>query len=378
MGYTVSTATRRQDCRESLKLWLAQPMSTDAGFIDLRINNRSDQQFESFWPSFTDIMTVIVMIFMIAMVILLLRNIELVTKLRATMAAERSAIELARTTGEEKEGLSLRLIAAENELAIRRMQQLKMEETIRGQELLLESQEDEIAALQAANNTLSLESERREEQRRELAERLDRSNNKAASLQASLDSLRQVLNTTLNELADSQRQLSRIQQDVAQLQQLQEEAEKRYEALDKRYGEQSLALLEAKSAMRRSGFQLNVLQGEYDDLKIRYNELFRPARSPAGRFLVEVRYYKLDGERRIEVATDADSGFRRVTRGELEKILTVLKESKKEGLYIKVIFPEDSGLTYNEAWKFTSGLHARYDYYSQERAEAPSLPIESE
>ena len=38
-------------------------------FIDLRSGNLSS---ESFWPSFTDIMTVVVMIFLIAMVVLLL------------------------------------------------------------------------------------------------------------------------------------------------------------------------------------------------------------------------------------------------------------------------------------------------------------------
>ena len=44
-------------------------------FVDLRSGDLSS---ESFWPSFTDIMTVIVMIFLIAMVVLLMRNMELV------------------------------------------------------------------------------------------------------------------------------------------------------------------------------------------------------------------------------------------------------------------------------------------------------------
>mgnify|MGYP006950044336 CR=1 FL=1 len=57
-------------------------------FIDLRSGNLSS---ESFWPSFTDIMTVIVMIFLLAMVVLLIKNMELVNELRATMEAERNA-----------------------------------------------------------------------------------------------------------------------------------------------------------------------------------------------------------------------------------------------------------------------------------------------
>ena len=46
---------------------------------------------DSFWPSFTDIMMVVVMIFMIASTVLMLRNWELVQKLRATIEAEHAA-----------------------------------------------------------------------------------------------------------------------------------------------------------------------------------------------------------------------------------------------------------------------------------------------
>ena len=75
------------------------------GFTDLRIGVGSNDVNEGFWPSFTDIMTVVVMIFLIAMVVLLVRNIELVSQLRATMEAERIAAELAKETGEEKDTL---------------------------------------------------------------------------------------------------------------------------------------------------------------------------------------------------------------------------------------------------------------------------------
>ena len=40
-------------------------MFTD-GFTDLRMNHQHGQGDDSFWPSFTDIMTVIVIIFLLA------------------------------------------------------------------------------------------------------------------------------------------------------------------------------------------------------------------------------------------------------------------------------------------------------------------------
>jgi hypothetical protein len=33
---------------------------------------------------------------------------------------------------------------------------------------------------------------------------------------------------------------------------------------------------------------------------------------------------------------------------------------------VKVIIPEDSGLSYNEAWTFTQDILTSYDYYYQD------------
>ncbi|MCB1859858.1 MAG: hypothetical protein KDI63_16405 [Gammaproteobacteria bacterium] len=352
-------------------------MMSDNGFIDLRLNAQSGQNQESFWPSFTDIMTVIVMIFMIAMVILLLRNIELVQQLRATMEAQRSAMELARSTGEEKEGLSLRLIAAENELSARRLEQLKLDETNRRQQRTLEHQIDEIAALRSANAALTSKREQLEGEKRILNERLTQSSDSVRSLQEDQLRLQRELASAQDRLASAQRQLSVIQQTVASMQRSQEETQHRYDELDRRFGEQSRELLEARGAVRRSGTQLDLLQGEYDELKVKYNELFKPARTSEGRYLVEVRYYKVGDKPRIEFATEEDGRFIELSREELERRLGALKQAKAQGLYIKVIFPEDSGLTYTEAWKFTSELHARYDYYAQEKSGVLTTPKDS-
>jgi chromosome segregation ATPase len=355
-------------------------MSGEGGFIDLRINAQEGNNQESFWPSFTDIMTVVVMIFMIAMVVLLLRNIELVHQLRSTMAAERDAMELARSTGEEKESLSLRLMAAENELAIRRMQQLELDESNREQQRLIVSQDDLIKQLRQETETLTQARQQLLVENESLTQRLDRSNERAESLQQDQQNLQRDLRSTREQLDSSQAQLASIADDVASLQLLQESTREQYENLQQRFGRQSEELQRTKVAMRQSGFRLNTLQGEYDNLKVEYDKLFRPARSPEGRYLVVVRYSKIDGKARIEYDDGSGSGYQTIGRDELERRLTDLRQREKSGLYIKVVFPENSGLAYNEAWKFTSELHARYDYYSQEKIpeiEAPP-PAESE
>ena len=48
----------------------------------------------------------------------------------------------------------------------------------------------------------------------------------------------------------------------------------------------------------------------------------------------------------------------------LEKKLKQLQQQDADNLYIKIIIPENSGLSYNEAWNLTSRL-LKYDYYHQ-------------
>ena len=90
----------------------------NAGFVDLRVSpsGQTNVNEDSVWPSFTDVMTVIVMIFLLALVIILIRNMELVRQLRTTMAyeqqvlTERTALELkTNTLGEEVAALQLTL-----------------------------------------------------------------------------------------------------------------------------------------------------------------------------------------------------------------------------------------------------------------------------
>lgn len=352
-------------------------MRADEAFIDLRLNAQEGHNQESFWPSFTDIMTVVVMIFMIAMVVLLLRNIDLVNQLRATMTAERQAMELARSTGEEKENISLRLIAAENELAIRRMQQQELDAANREQKRLIINQTDLISRLQMEIETLTRSKAQLATENESLSQRLERANERVQSQQQDQVRLQQDLLSTRQQLESSKRQLASMEHDVASLQQLQQATRSEYDALQQSFEERTKELQQAQVAMRSSGFKLNSLQGEYDKLKVEYDKLFRPARSPEGRYQVIVRYSKVDGVPKIEFTTDVLSGYETISRSELERRLTRLKAEKSNGLYVKVVFPENSGLAYNEAWKFTSELHARYDYYSQPDAPDPDLPPEN-
>ncbi|AKH19018.1 hypothetical protein [Sedimenticola thiotaurini] len=340
-------------------------MNPDNSFVDLRLNRQDGQNQESFWPSFTDIMTVIVMIFVIAMVVLLLRNIELVKQLRSTMEAERAAVELAKTTGEEKESLALKLFAAENDLSMLRMRLMQLEEQRTEQAGTIDTQHRDIVQLQAEKESLQLLRDQLNAENYTLTQQLKKRDTLIQQQQQNLEELQQTL-------LSAQQQLGRFQEEVASAHSALNTLEENYATvkeqltqLQQRYNSQTGELLAARVAQRESGRQLQNLQSDFEQLKVKYDKLIRPARSPAGRYLVDVRYTKPGQDILIEYKIQDADGYQKVSQAELEEQLEQLKEQHPNGLYIKVIFPEKSGLSFSEAWSLTSRLHSRYDYYFQ-------------
>jgi chromosome segregation ATPase len=348
-------------------------MNPDQGFVDLRLNRQEGQTDDGFWPSFTDIMTVVVMIFMLAMVVLLLRNMELVQQLRATMEAEREAAELARTTGEQKETLAGQLSTARREID-------RLRERVRRMETLSEQQEAAIASQHHQIARLSDERERLQQQGTEQAARAAQLQSRLGSTQQNLQALRASHDQTLAEQARARSELERLQSDHQArgrtLDDLSREAARLKSELSALSGEsaalrtklaiQEQALTQALARLKEADLSLSDLREDYSSLKLKYDDLVKPARSAEGRYVAEVKVTKAaDGGLSLRFRDSRDAEFRPVTRQELDSYLGRLKAQHHEGLYVRVIIPEDSGLGYNEAWSFTSDILSRYDYYYQ-------------
>jgi chromosome segregation ATPase len=337
-------------------------MSGDS-FTDLRLNRQEGQIQESFWPSFTDIMTTVVMIFLIAMVVLLVRNMELVNQLRSTMEAERIAAELARATGEEKDSLAVALHTAEEQMQQLRLEIMRLEERGIERETLITEQLSAIADLTNERDDLTQRAAQLMLLRKQLE--ADVANQKAKLRTATqalqnrdqeLQNRQQELSATRSDMQNLQANLDSLQDSLAAAQRLSSEladelAEKRQE-------------LEANRQMAQDvERKYLLLVGDYDNLKVKYDKLVRPARSATGRHLVEVRYWKSNGEFMISWREGSEGEFQAIKRERLEAVLTRLAREKQNGLYVRVIFPENAGLSYNEAWEFTSQMHKNYDYY---------------
>jgi len=140
----------------------------------------------------------------------------------------------------------------------------------------------------------------------------------------------------------------------------------KYSSLQTQHEQQTIKLRSVVLGAEEASSKLAVLGGEYDELKVKYDKLVRPARTPRGKVVVEVRKTKIDGKVIVSMKLPHQQDFQVVTESKMHQQLQQQKKKHPKTLYVKIIFPEDSGLSYNEAWGFTSDLHNKYDYYYQE------------
>lgn len=290
----------------------------DGNFSFASLISGRDEFEESFWPSFTDVMMVITMIFLIVTVAVVLTNTRLLDDLRHSVKAEQSAQQEAQKAAEEASQASQQAQKAEQQAEF----QLK------------------------ANASLE--------------EQLDYLQQRSSSLEMELLRSRATAEATASAVSERDELLSRLQ------------------VLQSEYGntlklrEQSIAMLQTELSSKnteiagltsksdQSEKQLLSLQGEYTELDQKYQKLLKPARSSKGKQVVEVVYSKSG----YSIRKPGEAALRTIGRAALDAELSALKAQHGTALYVKVVIPDNSGLSYNEAWRFTSEMLTKYDYYT--------------
>ncbi|MCW8826941.1 MAG: hypothetical protein OQK78_11025 [Gammaproteobacteria bacterium] len=307
-------------------------------FIDLRQNALSENSGASFWPSFTDIMMVIVMIFMLASTVLMLRNYELVVELRSTMAAEQLAAEEARMATQTNATLEEQIDQAQHYISELRMQIMQQTEANKLQAQMLEERNARLDALTQLS----------EEQNELIQQQII------------------IISQSESDLTD-ERQKSETLAEALQLKSDEfTELTQRYIVIDNSLKDQQKKLSDLEQQHKSSNQQLILVRGEYDQLKVKYDKLVKPARTTKGKYVVDIRYEKIkSGVKRIQYKLPGWKSFKTVSYKELHQQLSKLKKSHPKSLYTKIIIPEVSGLSYIEAWDFMKEILDKYDYYAQ-------------
>lgn len=309
----------------------------------------------SFWPSFTDIMMVVVLIFLLATSLLIVRNWQLVTELQQSIEAEQQAAEMIASTSQENATLEERLINAEQLNSILRLRILERDEKLKLAREEADRKRQAIATLESEKKDLNMTIQ---DARSELAASRLRVVEETARSEEFADQLAE-----LRLKLQQQEQLSLASQQelelaIAEIAALNATAEQQ---------EESIALLEDEKIEYNR--QLLSLKGDYEVVKSKYEQLIKPARSAKGKYVAEVYYVKEKAGKIIRFKEPGDKSYQNLSLAKVEKRLQQLKKDKGKDLYVKIIIPKDSGLTYNEAWNFMKSLLDKYDYYYQESSE---------
>ena len=313
----------------------------------------------SFWPSFTDIMMVVTMIFLMATSILVVRNWQLVAELQESIAAEQIAAALIESTSQENATLEERLANAEQSNSILRLRLLKNREQLDLAHSTIREQEASIASVERQNRELKISLEHSQAQLATADLEIDTANAQIQELTRQILGLNQQL---AQQQLDSDQTRVQLDQAREQITGLMQSSSEQQQSISQLTQEKRLLVQEVEAYNQ----QLLTLKGDYETVKSKYEELIKPARSARGKFIAEVYYIKGESGNLIRYREPGDEGFRTLSLAQVEEHLERLKQEQGKDLYVKIIIPEDSGLTYSEAWDFMRNLLVKYDYYYQE------------
>ncbi|MCZ6668126.1 MAG: hypothetical protein O6932_05605 [Gammaproteobacteria bacterium] len=330
-----------------------------ANFAPIGQTDASQSGSDSFWPSFTDIMMVITMIFLMMTSLLVVHNWQLVAELRESIEAEQLATQMIETTTEVNVTLEERLANAEQSNSILRLRLMKKDEELRLANDALRQQESNIIALKIENI--------------DFKESLEQATTAVATANLEIEKVTTDYQDLQRQLASLSAQLSQQKLENEQTKILLSSARSKIESLTRSSQSQQeniTSLKQEKILLAREidayNRQLLTLKGDYEVVKSKYEELIKPARSAKGKFIAEVYYIRGESGEIIRYKQPGDDGFVDLPLAEIEKRLAKLKAEKGKDLYVKIIIPQNSGLSYNEAWNFMRNLLVKFDYYYQD------------
>ncbi len=301
-------------------------------FPDLRQNRAVPGGEASFWPSFTDIMTVILMVFMLTMVVVIIKNADLIDQIRLSRHLQAEA--------------ELQLSANTQVLADLRVRNTDLEEAIRSTRMEIILLTDET---------------------RRIREGLDIKTAAIARLDGANEDLSENLRLLRLQLAEKQTELSDTQ---AMIGGIRAEAERTNRDLSRQIADLLSQLEAEQTTLLTLSDEKNDLEmalarqrQDFSSLENKYLELVRPARSSEGKAVVAVQFRRVQGERMYQTKGVGIDQWETVSRDELYRQLGQMKTRWGAELYVKVVIPDGSGLSYNEAWDFTKEVLTEFDYY---------------
>ena len=302
----------------------------------------AEEAEDSFWPSFTDIMMVIVMTFLLVTVAVVLTNTRLLDELKSSVVAEKEATQRAEFTLKENATLEEQLDYFQQRTSSLEMELLRSRAQAENTRSELLDTQTELSRLQNLDQQKSY-------QIADMEENLASRDATVRQLETDLQQNKQVLSAERSRL---QSELEAIQSQLESSQAAATASESALENLREQTSDERLKLAS--------------LKGEYDELDKKYQKLVKPTRSSKDKTVVDVMY----SQSGYRIRKPGEANYRNVGQAAMNRELSELKAKHGTDLYVKIIIPENSGLSYNKAWVFTRDMLNKYDYYYQNNADS--------
>lgn len=328
-------------------------------FPDL-LNIDQDNTGENFWPSLTDIMMVVVMIFLISTATLIIKNWSLVQDLTTTIEKERAARQKIQLTAAENMTLEERVAALEEMLSDFQLREMRsredkaaLEKRVSALLAKLSQSTRFVATLKAKLTDKTNQIKTQLAQLERIESELKAAREETQTRQQTLQSLQTQLQQQTSQLDDKTRELASANEIITSLRLKQEN--------------QQAALDSSRQTMTLTEENLEKLREQFAELEQKYNKLVRPARTTKGKTIVSVRLQKVDDESRYAIKLPDSHNFVTVDKSTLHAQLAALKQQYGDKLYVRIVFPDNNGLSYKEAYSFTNEILTKYDYYHAEQ-----------
>lgn len=244
---------------------------------------------------------------------------------------------------------------------------------------ILSRREAEILALEKARQTVIVQLQQAEAEKSTLLEQSEETEQEFDALKAVYSLLQKDNRSLSDRISDAEKMIEELEANLKtadltieekqqQLKVAETEIETKTTALvntSAALSQTSVALTQTSTELTETTQVLSQTQEEFTQLEKKYLELVGPARSEINKYVVRVRYKRSGNQKIIEFARPEDEYLVQLSLPQLHQRLAELKKQKADDLYVRVVIPTDSGLSYDEAWRFTQDILNKYDYYYQ-------------
>lgn len=226
--------------------------------------------------------------------------------------------------------------------------------------------QDQISAQQQEIQDLEQSIQQAHIQNEDYRRELDYTRRLQADRQKQIETLRTVMQQLSSDLKAREQRVETLLSENERLLKSGVQGDQQIAELRQAYQQRLTELADLQTVLAARSGEVEQLQSELVELKEESQIMLRPARSPINRYVVEVFYSKSPtGDNVFQYRLPGEASATRVSRAELDSVLNKLKNERSEGLYTKVVFPNEDHLTFAEAWSFTRQIQSNYDYYSQ-------------